>query len=110
MPRTLRPVRGFGPWGWAMLPVALALSYCICGGFDLRFAVMQWWTDLFGWQSMIYAMIDWSIFPHSMGLWLPLCGAPTLMAVLPAMFLRARTFPRWVWGAAVCALLLNPLI
>jgi hypothetical protein len=108
--RVIRPISGFGPWGWALLPIAVFLTYCICGGYDLRFGVMQWWSDRFGWQSMLVTMIDWTIFPQSFSAWGPVCNVVTLIPVLVAMHLQPRSYPRWVWPALVLWCLVNPLL
>ena len=108
--RVIRPIWGFGPWGWGLLPVALALTYCICGGFDLRFALMQWWNDRFGFESMVRTLIDWTLYPHGYACWVPVCNAVTIIPVLLAMWLQPRRYSRWVWVGIVAWLLMNPVL
>src|SRR2546423_10862755 len=108
--RVIRPIWGFGAWGWTLLPVVVFLSYCICGGYDLRFALMQWWSDRFGWHSMLVTMIDWTIFPHASAIWIPVCSVLTLIPVLLAMHLQPRKYSRWTWAGVVAWLLVNPVI
>jgi hypothetical protein len=108
--RVIRPIWGFGRWGWALLPIAIGLTYCICGGYDLRLAIMQLWNDWFGWRSLIYTMIDWTIFPHNYSLQLPLAGSLTLIPVLLGMYLTPRPLAWWVWIGVILWLLVNPVV
>ncbi len=71
---------------------------------------MQLWNDWFGWRSLIYTMIDWTIFPHNYSLQLPLAGSLTLIPVLLGMYLTPRALARWMWCAVVVWLLVNPVV
>jgi hypothetical protein len=106
MHRHLRPTRGFGPWGYALSPVAAALLYCYLGGFDLRFWIMGRWEALFGWMALVHFTVY--LVPYNSSLWNPTCGPLVLIYILPAMFLTPRRFPRWFWSLVVVWLFVNP--
>lgn len=109
MKRVLRPIWGFGPWGWVLVAVAAALVYCAAGGFDLRHAIMQAVADRFGYR----AMTDWVIYRLLVGSYLTslngtTCGPVTLLPMLIAMFITPRRWAWWQWGLVSLWLLLNP--
>lgn len=109
MQRIFRPLLGFGLWGWLLLPIAAALAFCFLGGYDLRTAIMRWWYDRFGWDSMLRL-----ISPGLRAYWWSLAGVVvgpvTLMPVLLAMYLSPRRWAWWAWLLVVVWLLVNPAL
>lgn len=104
----LRPILGFGLWGWTLLRVAVALVVCVATGYDLRHALFERL-----WESQGEAVV-WSIIREVLfgSYWSSLVGQTpgpiTLLPVLVAMFLAPRPWGWWNWPPVVVWLTLWP--
>lgn len=109
MQRRVRPLWGFGIWGWVLLPVAAALAYCFFGGYDLRLAIMSIWSDALGWRSMWNTTL-WGLWVYSASRFGVVVGPVTLISVLVAMFLSPRRWAWWSWWVVAAWLIVNPWV
>lgn len=105
-----RRVLGFGPWGWALLPVAVGLGACVLSGVDLRHKLIAAINAIAGVQGM-YTSVTRILPGQSLAILDPIPSPVTLLWLLPALFLQPRRVPWWAWVVAVmvCALFPNAL-
>ncbi len=95
-----RPLIGFGPWGWALLPVALALSACVVMGVDVRHQIINLVNTCVGEEGM-YLLVTRILVGQSLAMWDPIPSPVMLTWLLPALFLQPGRVPRWAWVAVV---------
>ena len=106
MMRANKPLLGFGPAGWALLAVAIALALVLITGYDLRFRIMKLICDTLGPQA-VYDFVVYVIIFHGFNS----CSAPpgvefgliSLCVLLVAMQVDPRRMgvTRWVIAFAL---------
>jgi hypothetical protein len=100
LPRQRHRIWGFGPAGWALVPVLAALIWTAATGYDLRHQVLRGITALFG-PDVLYAVVgrtlpgwSFSILGHQWG--------PTALCVALLALHAAPRRPR-PWGYLLLA-------
>lgn len=111
MRSVLRPLRGFGFWGCALLPVLAALIYCAAGGYDLRHAIIEFvyttWGEDAVWDTIIRSILFGAYWGSLLG---QIPGPVTLLWVLIAMFVAPRRWAWWQWSLVSAWLVFNPYL
>jgi hypothetical protein len=102
-----KPILGFGPIGYALLAVALALLWILVSGYDLRYQIMRLINDSLGWNYM-YQYVMWYLLANYYCLLSPRFGVLSLVYVLIALHLHPKRVAWWwyvflAFGAQVTA-------
>lgn len=92
----LRPILGFGPAGWLLLPIALALAWSLVVGYDLRFDIQRVIHETWGWKATV-SFVTSILAAGSVQLWDPIPSPISLMWLLLALFIQPRRVPTWAW-------------
>lgn len=108
-----KPLWGFGPAGWVLLAIAVALAVCLITGYDLRFQLIRLIGAVFGVQAMtwfvaaleMYAfdLLDYPLLPS------PLLGIPAMCALLIALQIHPQRVSWWKCALVVLAGVATPL-
>lgn len=87
----VRPIFGFGPWGWVLLAVLIAFAACLLAGINVRFHIQQAAYEVFGLEVM-YNFTIYGIEAQGLAF-----GQPTLMplAALPMLLALDLSPGRW---------------
>ncbi|MFN0010978.1 MAG: hypothetical protein ACKVS8_04960 [Phycisphaerales bacterium] len=97
-----RPLTGFGPCGWALLPVAIALGACVAVGIDLRHELIRLIHYGFGFEGAVW-FVARMLPGQSLALFDPIASPIMLLWILPALFIQPRRVPWWAWMAVPIA-------
>lgn len=89
-----KPILGFGPIGYALLAVALALLWILLSGYDLRFQIMRLINDYLGWNRL-YLYVMWYLIANNNSLLSPRYGLPSLLYVLLALHVYPKRVAWW---------------
>lgn len=97
---------GFGPPGWALLPVLGALIWAAWSGYDLRYQVQWAVCEVFGWRALYTFTV--ALHGHSFALSSPAFGPIALCTVLLALHFAPRRPGAWASAVLAAWALLAP--
>lgn len=104
-----RPLWGFGLAGWLLAPVAIALLAVWLMGYDLRFHLLRFIINAWGWEALVWFVTTF-LAGHYLSLFSPQFGTYSLTYALIAMHLaNPRVRAREFFVVVLCALVLPVL-